>query len=147
MKKEVVRRNTNALSRPCQEKFLQALEEKRMNVSAACRKAGIATSTAYHQRRMDEGFASEWQAIEDNLLDHLEEREWKEAETDGKSRRWIMTRRRSDRWGDHKTTKVEGTVEHVHSVKELDDDQLKAIVQRGLQEGAIDAEYAELVDE
>ena len=58
-----------------------------------------------------------------------------------------MTSRRSDRWGDHKTTQVEGTVEHVHSVKELDDDQLKAIVQRGLQEGAIDAEYAELVDE
>jgi hypothetical protein len=147
MTKEIVRRTTNALSRPRQEKFLQALEEKRMNVSAACRKAGIATSTAYHQRRMDESFAAEWQVIEDNLLDHLEEHEWKEAETDGKSRRWIMTRLRPDRWGDHKTTKVEGTVKHVHSVKELDDDQLKEIVRRGIQEGAIDAEYAELVDE
>jgi len=55
-----------------QERFLQALEKRMLNVSAACEVAGCTRMSAYNWKNKDEAFAQRWHDVEENFYDKLE---------------------------------------------------------------------------
>lgn len=122
------------VSVPKKEAFLVALRETGLNVSAACRKAGIAsTAGVYTQRKLDPVFAQQWQEIEEELLDHLEELQFKSALERPEDRRWVLARLRP-KFSEHRHTHITGEVA-VRSMRELSDSELEALIARGRVEG------------
>jgi len=79
--------------------FLEALSQ-RGNVSAACRRVGLSTETAYRQRRRDSVFARAWaaamalgrrvteEALADRAIDGIEEDVWYRGEVVGTRRKY-----------------------------------------------------------
>ena len=111
-------------------RFLEALRESGLNVTAACKKAGIASRAGvYTQRAVDLDFAQQWSAIEEELLDTLEELQYKEALVRGEDRRWVLARLRP-KFSERRHTHITGEVA-VRSVRDMSDEELEMILARG----------------
>lgn len=122
------------------ERFLQELRDGGMNVTAACKKAGISsTAGIYSERRVDPAFAREWKEIEEALLDHLEELQYKSALERPEDRRWVLARRRPRAWSEKRQTEVSGQVRVGVSVREMTDEELLAIIAGA--RTAVDADF------
>ena len=120
----------NFLTPDNQTAFLLALADRKLNVTAACRAAGLAsTSGVYEQRKIDPEFARRWQEIEEELLDSFEEKQMEAAERGNEDRRWVLSRRRAGRWSERNAhLSVKAEVEHRVSVKELSREDLMRII-------------------
>ncbi|MBQ36862.1 MAG: hypothetical protein CME04_10775 [Gemmatimonadaceae bacterium] len=107
-----------------QDEFLRFLSRNGLNVTAACRATGLAgTAGVYLQRKHDDGFRRRWEDVVDQVLDDLEEHQWQAAESNPTDRRWVLNRRRPERW-------VKPIEEEIKSeVTSLSDEELKRIVQ------------------
>jgi hypothetical protein len=89
----------NYISPERQQTFLRYLKAHTLNVTAACRSAGLAgTSGVYLQRRSDEAFRRHWEEVEEEVLDELESLQWNAAQGSSRDRRWTLNRRRPTRW-------------------------------------------------
>jgi hypothetical protein len=89
----------NYVSPERQQTFLRYLKTHTLNVTAACRSAGLAgTSGVYLQRRSDEDFRRQWEEVEEEVLDELESLQWNAAQESSRDRRWTLNRRRPTRW-------------------------------------------------
>jgi len=122
------------------ERFLQELRDGGMNVTAACKKAGISsTAGIYSERRVDPAFARAWKEIEEALLDHLEELQYKSALERPEDRRWVLARRRPRAWSEKKQTLVNGEVRVGVSVRDMTDEELLAIIAGA--RTAVDADF------
>ena len=121
------------LSRDRQQKFLQELRRTRLNVSAAAKRSGLSSPGAcYMQRKSDPDFAEEWAQVEAELLDELQEKTFEAATRESVDRRWVLSRRRPDRWA--RKTAVGESIDHHQDIRDMTDDELVAIVQRGVEE-------------
>ena len=117
--------------------FLECLQRVGMNVSKACREAGVGKSTVYLERQRNPDFAAQWQEVEDSLLDELEEHQFRDARVNPEDRRWVLSRRRKARWSERQQVQAAGAGEGLLAggqvdVKELSDAQLQAIVKEHL---------------
>ena len=131
-----------------QKQFLEALKETKMNVTAAARKSGLTSPVAcYMQRKTDPDFAEKWADIETELLDALEEQEFEDAKEISGDRRWVLARRRPERWAQKRQTAIDGVIEHRHEIRDMTDKELMAIVTKGVEEGRIDPEWTALIDD
>ena len=110
-----------------QELFLKALLKRKLNVIAATKQCGIDKSSLYKQRQISEDFALAWANVEDELLDDLEEDQYKSAKEKGEDRRYILGRRRGRRWSEKQAIAIKGVVDHRHA-SELSDEELGRIV-------------------
>ena len=112
-------------------RFLEALRESGLNVTAACKKAGIASRAGvYTQRAVDLDFAQQWSAIEEELLDTLEELQYKEALVRGEDRRWVLARLRP-KFSERRHTHITGEVTVGLDVRSMSDAELEALIARG----------------
>jgi len=127
------------LSKVKADRFLVALEECAMNVSAACLQAKVSRSKVYAQREVDPDFRSDWQEVEDKLLDELEEKQWKDARVNPEDRRWVLARRRKQRWSASTEHTVSGEVSHTHTIEALPTAQLEQILASHLGQKDLDA--------
>jgi hypothetical protein len=117
-----IRRNYVAPER--QAVFLRHLQSARLNVSAACRSTGLAgTAGGYLQRKTDPAFRQCWEEVEAEVLDSLEEHQFKAAQNNAINRRFVLSRRRSERWSNTQTVNVGS------STRKMSDEQLKAIIE------------------
>ena len=136
------------LSPARQKKFLEALKETKMNVTAAARKSGLTSPVAcYMQRKADPDFAEQWADIETELIDALEEQEFRDAKRASADRHWVLARRRPERWAQKRQTAIDGVIEHRHEIRDMTDKELMAIVAKGVEEGSIDPEWKALIDD
>ena len=132
------------LSRDRQQKFLQELRRTRLNVSAAAKRSGLSSPGAcYMQRKSDPDFAQEWAQVENEMLDELQEKTFEAATRDSVDRHWVLSRRRPDRWTQKRKTPIEDANQH-HDIRDMTDEELMAIVQRGVEEGDLDPKRKEL---
>jgi hypothetical protein len=122
VRRPIFRENHVAPAR--QDEFLRCLSRNGLNVTAACRATGLAgTAGVYLQRKYDEDFRKRWEDVVDQILDDLEERQWQAAETNPTDRRWVLNRRRAERW-------VKPIEEEIRSeVSSLTDEELERIIQ------------------
>ena len=137
-KKKPTTPRTQFVSKARQEKFLEAFA-RTLNVSQAAREIGIhyGSSVLYSQKRADEEFRERWDAIEQSRLDELEALQWKAALEFREDRRWVLSRRRPNKWSERHTTvggKVE--IEHTVNLKELSREELLRIATGGAVEGS-----------
>lgn len=85
--------------------FLKALAgqvgQGRYDVTKAARMAGVGSAAAmYNEAKRNPRFKQAWMQVEDALLDDLESRTYESAQVSGEDRRWVLSRRRRDKWGD-----------------------------------------------
>lgn len=146
-KRDQVARTRNQLSRQKQNRFLAALAERHLNVSAACRLAKISYPSVYKQRAMDPQFKREWEEIKDEILDDLEEDQYKDAKKNPEDRRWILARQRKDAWSDKSQVSVTGQVEHVHSVGEIPAATLERLIKERFPDAGDLVEAESIVEE
>ena len=120
-----------AISEEKEKKFLEHLKTMEMNVSAAARAAGLkGTGGLYRHRRDNPEFAERWAEIEDEILDGLEEDQYRDAKTRSEDRRYVLSRRRAKRWSEKAAIAVAvGPTDAVPQkpIGELTDDDLMAI--------------------
>ena len=113
----------NYVSHDRQKTFLRFLRIHLLNVTAACRSAGLAgTAGVYLQRRRDDDFRKQWEQIEEEVLDEAESGQWRAAQADSVDRRWTLNRRRPGRW--LKTQKVDTHEESQPCAALLSDEDL-----------------------
>ena len=71
-----------------------------LSVTDACRGAHVSRATAYERRNKYEDFAEKWDEAKDAGLDNLEAVAVQMArDRDGQMIRYILSRRRPDKWG------------------------------------------------
>ena len=134
------------LSRDRQIKFLHELKRTYLNVSAAAKRSGLSSPGAcYMQRKSDPDFAQESAQVENEILDELQEKTFKAATRDSVDRHWVLSRRRPDRWA--RKTAVSESIDHHQDIRNMTDEELVAIVQRGVEEGDLDLEVRGLISE
>jgi hypothetical protein len=120
-----------------EKKFLAALRTTKMNVTQAAKLAGLkGASGLYRHRAQDLEFAERWAEIEDEILDALEEAQYRDAEVKPEDRRYVLSRRRARRWSEKAALAV--AVQSVTSlpmkpIEELTDDELLQIAATGTQ--------------
>ncbi len=123
-----VRIRLNYVAPERQDAFLRHLRASRLNVTAACRATGLAgTAGIYLQRKFDLSFRQRWGEVEAEVLDHLEEHQFKAAQNDSTDRRFTLTRRRGERWSRPQVVNLEARAES--SVRHMSDQELKAIIE------------------
>ena len=126
---ESTRKIQNYLAADKRAAFLQALRQCALNITQASREAGLSTTSAiYQQRQIDPEFAAQWQAVEDELLDDLEARQWKDARERPEDRRWVLARRRPNRWAEKRAIAMKGEVRHYLSVQDMTEGELEALL-------------------
>jgi len=133
-----------SLSPEREEKFLAALRTTKMNVTAACRVAGMkGTGAVYTHRRQDPEFAEKWLAVEEEILDTLEEAQYRAAEEKAEDRRFVLARRRAKRWSEKAALAVAVQSDQAtpsQPASEMSDDQLLQIANTGAK--AIEGEFS-----
>lgn len=136
----------NYVSHDRQKTFLRFLRIHLLNVTAACRSAGLAgTAGVYLQRRRDDDFRKQWEQIEEEVLDEAESGQWRAAQEDSVDRRWTLNRRRPGRWRDSRQIASQTAAEPPGDVVQMSDEDLIQIAScetdRGNQpEGIADAD-------
>ena len=98
-------------TRENREKFLEALTDTGGSVAAACRAVNITRTTAYRWRK-NKTFAKKWNEAIEAALDNLEEIAYQIALNgqDPNMIRWMLSRRRSDKWGEKQVFDHRGAV-------------------------------------
>ena len=82
-----------------QEKFLEAYAEC-PNRQYACNAVPIKLHTFHSWMRTDEAFRRRYLADEEVALDYLEETAYSRAVIDDTMNRWLLARRRPEKWAD-----------------------------------------------
>jgi len=119
-----------------EEKFLAALRTTKMNVTQAAKLAGLKSASGlYRHRAQDLEFAERWAEIEDEILDALEEAQYRDAEVKPEDRRYVLSRRRAKRWSEKAAlaVAVQSTAGLQKPIEELTDDELLQIAAAGTQ--------------
>ena len=79
------------------------------NVTAASQVAGISRSTVYKRRDRSKGFAAAMHEAEGEALDAIELAVHRAAlEGDMQTARWLLARRRPEKWGDRSKVEMSG---------------------------------------
>lgn len=111
-----------------QEAFLVALRKCNLNVTKASKMIGLAgPRNLWKQRKYDPEFAQLWDEVEDEVLDNLEEMEFEDAAIRPEDRRFVLQRRRANRWSEKHMMAVQAQVEVNTPIHELSDAQLQQI--------------------
>jgi len=146
-KRDQVVRTRNQLSKQKQNRFLKALAERHLNVTAACKSAQVSYSSAYKQRALDPVFKQAWEEVKNEILDDLEEDQYKDAKQNPEDRRWILARQRRDEWSDKSQISVTGQIEHVHSVGEIPAATLERLIKERFPDAGDLVEAESVVEE
>ena len=127
------------ISKDTELRFLNAFA-RTMNVSLACKQAGLkSTGNLYDQRKVDPELARKWQEIEDQKLDELEEHIWNDAKDHREDRKWVLSRRRPDKWSEKRTVAGKMEIHKTVDVTLLTTKELQQIAAQEIEE----AEYEE----
>ena len=92
------------LTKKCvwEQPFLDALRQTG-TVLVACRRANISRPTAYRRKKTNKKFRKAWEvAVEDSLDIHEYQVHKASIDGDAATSRWILARRRPEKWGDVK---------------------------------------------
>ena len=117
----------NLVSKDKQDAFIEALRDRNLNVTAAAKLAEVDKSNIYKQRKYSEEFAKAWAEVEEELMDDLEEDQFRAAKKEGQDRRYILSRRRGQRWSEKQAIASKVTVEH-RRADEMSDAELEDLI-------------------
>tara|TARA_R100001244_G_scaffold127170_1_gene97688 strand:- start:669 stop:1070 length:402 start_codon:yes stop_codon:yes gene_type:complete len=117
----------NLVSKDKQDAFIEALRDRKLNVTAAAKLAEVDKSNIYKQRKYSEEFAKAWAEVEEELIDDLEEDQFRAAKKEGQDRRYILSRRRGQRWSEKQAIASKITVEH-RRADEMSDAELEDLI-------------------
>ena len=97
----MVRARVGTKTRVWEDAFLTAFRVHGV-ASAAARTAGVQRTTVYERRNNNPEFAALWAEAEQDAIDAIELAVWNAviAEGDMQTGRWILSRRRPEKWGD-----------------------------------------------
>lgn len=118
------------LSQENRDKFLKHFA-RTMNMAASARVCGVTRRAVDQERQLNPEFAGLMQEILDSELDTLEEEQHAAAHERSDDRRFVLSRRRAEVWGDKRQTQVSGHISIGRDVKTLTDAELEDIVLRG----------------
>ena len=99
-------------TREKKDRFLNYLKTSGGSVAAAAQLTGINRRTAYKWRANSQRFADEWDEAIEEAMDMLEAQAYNIAYSDRDPHmiRWLLSRRRSHKWGDRQTVDHRGAV-------------------------------------